>query len=89
VVLRWCSCDGRWRIPVGFRLWRPKRSWRKERYRTTLQLAIDLVTLVVQHGLRVQYLVADTHSTAGWFTKRIGRLGLTWHGIRDPKTSVV
>src|SRR6266508_3086563 len=21
VVLVWCSCDGQWRIPVGFRLW--------------------------------------------------------------------
>jgi hypothetical protein len=89
VVLLWCSCDGRWRIPVGFRLWRPKRSCRPERYRTKLQLAIELVTLVVQHGLRVQYLVGDTHYTAGWFTKRLNRLGVTWHGTLDPKTSVV
>ena len=28
VVLVWCSCDGHWRIPVGFRLWRPKRRCR-------------------------------------------------------------
>jgi len=26
IVLLWCSGDGRWRIPLGFRLWRPKRS---------------------------------------------------------------
>jgi hypothetical protein len=26
VVLLWCSTDGRFRIPVAFRLWRPKRS---------------------------------------------------------------
>src|SRR6266516_4004069 len=89
VVLVWCSCDGRWRIPVGFRLWRPKRSCRKERYRTKLQLAIELVTLVVQAKLPVQYIVGDTHYTAGWFTKRLARLGLTWHGTLDPKTSVV
>ena len=25
VVLVWCSCDGRWRLPVGCRLWRLKR----------------------------------------------------------------
>jgi hypothetical protein len=89
VVLLWCSCDRRWRIPVGFRLWRPKRSCRSERYRTKLQLAIEVVTLVVQYGLRVQYLVGDTHYTAGWFTKRLACLGLTWHGTLDPKTNVV
>jgi hypothetical protein len=89
VVLLWCSLDGRWRIPVGFRLWRPKRSCRPERYRTKLQLAIELVTLVVQAKLRVQYIVGDTHYTAGWFTKRLARLGLTWHGTLDPKTTVV
>lgn len=26
VVVLWCRGAGRWRIPVGFRLWRPKRS---------------------------------------------------------------
>ncbi len=31
VVLVWCSCAGQWRIPVGVRLWRPKRSWRQPR----------------------------------------------------------
>jgi hypothetical protein len=36
VVLVWCSCDGHWRIPVGFRLWRPKRSCRARRYQTKL-----------------------------------------------------
>jgi hypothetical protein len=89
VVLLWCSLDGRWRIPVGFRLWRPKRSCRVERYRTKLQLAIEVVTVVVQAKLPVQYIVGDTHYTAGWFTKRLSRLGLTWHGTLDPKTSVV
>jgi hypothetical protein len=89
VVLVWCSLDGRWRIPVGFRLWRPKRSCRKQRYQTKLQLACALVELVVVSGLRVHYIVGDTHYTAGWFTKRLGRLGMVWHGTLDPKTSVV
>jgi hypothetical protein len=89
VVLLWCSCDGHWRIPVGFRLWRPKRSCRRQRYRTKLQLAIALVTVVVQTRLPVHYIVGDTHYTAGWFTKRLTRLGLTWQGTLDPKTSVV
>jgi hypothetical protein len=89
VVLLWCSLDGRWRIPVGFRLWRPKRSCCKHRYRTKLQLVIELVSVVVQQGLRVDYIVGDTHYTAGWFTKRLSRMGLTWHGTLNPKTSVV
>lgn len=89
VVLLWCSCDDQWRIPVGFRLWRPKRSCRKQRYQTKLQLASELVEAVVASGLRVQYIVGDTHYTAGWFSKRLGRLGLIWHGTLDPKTTVV
>ncbi len=89
VVLVWCSCDGQWRIPVGFRLWRPKRACRAERYRTKLELALDLVTAVVLAKLPVQYIVGDTHYTAGWFTKRLTRMGLTWHGTLAPKTHVV
>lgn len=89
VVLVWCSLDGRWRIPLGFRLWRPKRSCRAERYQTKLQLAADLVRVVVTSRLPVQYIVGDTHYTAGWFTKRLNRLGLTWHGTLNPKTTVV
>jgi hypothetical protein len=89
VVLLWCSLDGCWRIPVGFRLWRPKRSCRPERYQTKLQLAADLVRLVVSAGLPVRYVVGDTHYTAGWFTKRLARLGLIWHGTLDSKTTVV
>lgn len=88
VVLVWCSCDGYWRIPIGFRLWRPKRSCRAARYQTKLELACPLVTAAVQADLPVRYLVFDTHYTAGWFTKRIGRLKLTWQGTLDPKTIV-
>jgi hypothetical protein len=89
VVLLWCSCDRQWRIPVGFRLWRPKRSCRKQRYRTKLQLASEMVIAIVQAKLPVAYIVGDTHYTAGWFTKRLTRLGLTWQGTLDPKTSVI
>ena len=39
VVILWCSVDGRWRIPVAFRLWRPKRSCSPRGYRSKLQLA--------------------------------------------------
>jgi SRSO17 transposase len=89
IVLLWCSNDGVWRIPVGFRLWRPKRSCRAQRYQTKLQLATELVRVVVTSRLPVQYIVGDTHYTAGWFTKRLARLGLTWQGTLDPKTTIV
>lgn len=89
IVLVWCSLDGQWRIPVGFRLWRPKRSCRAQRYQTKLELAADLVTAVVAAKLPVSYIVGDTHYTAGWFTKKLARLGLTWHGTLDPKTIVI
>ncbi len=89
VVLLWCSCDGHWRIPLGFRLWRPQRSCRKTRYHTKLELAESLVVPVVGSGLPIAYIVGDTHYTAGWFTKRLARLGLVWQGTLDPKTHVV
>lgn len=89
VVLVWCSLDGVWRIPVGVRVWRPKRSCSKQRYQTKLQLAAELVDAVVLSGLKAHYIVGDTHYTAGWFTKHLSRLGLVWHGTLDPKTIVV
>jgi hypothetical protein len=89
IVLLWCSLDGRWRIPVGFRVWRPKRSCSAQHYRTKLELALELVTAVVLAQLPVSYLVGDTHYTAGWFTKKLTRLGLIWHGTLDPKTIIV
>ena len=87
VVLLWCT--GAWRIPVGFRLWRPKRSCAPRHYRTKLDLALDLVRTVVAARLPVQYVVADTVYTAGWFTKRLAQLGLNWHGTLAPATTVV
>ena len=89
IVLLWCSCDGVWRIPLGFRLWRPKRSCRAARYQTKLQLVEQLVIAVVHSGLPIAYIVGDTHYTAGWFTKRLARLGLVWQGTLDPKTHVI
>jgi hypothetical protein len=89
VVLLWCSVDGAWRIPVGFRVWRPKRSCAPQRYRTKLALASELVTTVVAAHLPVAYIVFDTHYTASWFTKRLTRLGLIWQGTLDPKTHIL
>lgn len=89
VVLVWGSVSGRWRFPVAFRLWRPKRSCSARTYRTKLQLAEQMVQEVVAAGLRFDYLVFDSHYTAGWFTKMLDRLRVIWQGTLDPKTVVI
>jgi len=86
VVLLWCV--GIWRIPVAFRLWRPKKSCRPGRYRTKLQLAWEMIVEVHQSGLPIRYIVFDTLYTAGWLTKKISRLGLKWVGVLHPNTTV-
>jgi hypothetical protein len=77
------------RIPVAFRLWRPKRSCAPGAYQTKLQLAAQLLTELVAARLPFQYLVMDTHDTAGWFTRLAGRLGICWVGTLPPKTTVI
>ena len=89
VVVLWCSTDGDWRIPVAFRLWRPKRSCAPHRYQTKLELAAGMLTELVAAQLPFQYLVADTHYTAGWLTRLAGRLGVTWVGTLPPRTTVI
>jgi len=89
VVVLWCSQDRRWRIPVAFRLWRPKRTCAPHRYQTKLELAAGMLTELIAAHLPFQYLVADTHYTAGWLTRLAGRLGVTWVGTLPPRTTVV
>lgn len=86
VVLLWCT--GCWRIPVAFRLWRPKKSARPKDYRKKSQLAWEMMVEVHQEGLQISYVVFDTLYTAGWMTKKIHRLGLKWVGVLHPKTTV-
>ncbi len=88
VILLWCREDGRWRIPVAFRLWRPKRSCAPRCYRTKVQLAQAMVTEVLTAQLPVSYIVFDKLYTAGWFTRWLNRVGLKWYGVLDPKTKV-
>ena len=89
VVLLWCSSDAEWRIPVAFRLWRPKRTCAPAAYQTKLQLAAGMLTDLVAAGLPFAYLVMDTHYTAGWFTRLAGRLGICWVGTLHPRTAVI
>ena len=88
VVLLWCSPDGELRVPVAFRLWRPKRSCSPHAYRTKLRLAELMLKEVVGSGLRPEYIVFDTHYSAGWFTRMVTRLGLIWVGTLHPRTIV-
>ena len=89
VVLLWCAADRRLRVPVAFRLWRPKRSCAPAAYQTKLQLAAGMLTELVAARLPFRYLVMDTHYTAGWFTRLAGRLGICWVGTLPPRTAVV
>jgi hypothetical protein len=87
VVLLWCA--GGWRIPVAFRLWRPKRSCRAKTYRKKTQLAWDMVAEVYQEGLKITYVTGDTLYSGGWLVKKLTRLGLTWVGVLHPRTTVI
>ena len=86
VVLLWCASDGGFRIPVAFRLWRPKRSCARHAYRTKLKLAEVMLKELIGSGLEARYIVFDTHYSAGWFTKMVARLGLIWVGTLHPRT---
>ena len=88
VVLLWCDGDGGFRIPVAFRLWRPKRSCAPGAYRTKLKLAEIMLKEVLGSGLKARYMVFDTHYSAGWFTKLVTRMGLVWVGTLHPRTIV-
>jgi hypothetical protein len=89
VVVLWCASDGCLRVPVAFRLWRPKRSCAPHHYQTKLQLAAGMLTELVAAHLPFAYLVMDTHYTAGWFTRLAGRLGICWIGTLPPRTTVI
>jgi hypothetical protein len=89
VVALWCSSDGRWRVPVAFRLWRPKAACAPRRYRTKPQLAGAMLRELAAARLPADFVVFDTMYTAGWLTKLIGRLGWAWVGTPAPRTTVV
>ncbi len=89
VVVVWCSLDGRWRIPVAFRLWRPKRNCAKHDYRTKPQLVQAMLRELVVAHLAFEYVVFDTHYTCRALTKMLARLGRIWIGSLRPNTIVV
>ncbi len=54
VVLMFCC--GCWRIPVAYRLWRPKAKCRPKNYRKKSQLAWEMIVEVVTEGLKLTIL---------------------------------
>lgn len=81
-------CVGAWRIPVAFRLWRPKTQCAPQQYRKRTELAWDMLTELAETGLSVQFVTFDNFYTAGWLTKAIARLGWTWVGMLESKAHV-
>jgi len=90
VLLSWSSdSTGRWRIPVAFRLWRPKRSCTPGRYQKKTELVVAMLRELVAAGCPAAYLVGDTAYTGGCISRTAARLGLTWVGTLSPRTIVV
>jgi SRSO17 transposase len=75
IVVLWCSHDWQWRIPVGFRLWRPKRSCAPQRYQTKPNLALTLLHEVNAAHVPFDYIAFDTNYTTGKMTRALTRMG--------------
>jgi hypothetical protein len=90
VLLSWTSDPaGTWRIPVAFRVWRPKRSCAPGRYHKKTDLVVTMLREVVAAGCPVAYVVGDTAYTGGQVSKTATRLGLTWVGTIAPRTTII
>jgi hypothetical protein len=75
VVCFWCT--PRVRIPIGFRLWRPKREGMAA-YKTKLELGQALIADVLRAGLSYEYLTFDSWYNARWFTKWLNEQQILW-----------
>lgn len=76
VVLLWCCSP--FKIPVAFRLWRPKERCRPGRYRTKHQLAQAMIIEMLTVGLPFTYLTFDIWYNARWLTKFLDHCGVIW-----------
>src|SRR4051794_24428077 len=90
VLLSWTSDPaGTWRIPVAFRVWRPKRRCAPGQYQKKTELAVTMLREAVAAGCPAAYVVGDTAYTGGQVSKPATRLGLVWVGTIAPRTTVV
>lgn len=69
-----CCTNGQGRLPVGFRLGRPKRAGAAHTARPNLPVAAEVVRPVGRARRPVAALGFDTHATAGWVTNHRQRL---------------
>lgn len=76
VVLFWSN--GTLRIPVAFRLWKPKERCLPGEYRTKLDLAQEVIQDVLAWGLRPTYIVFDAWYNARRFTRFLAQHQLVW-----------
>jgi SRSO17 transposase len=79
VILFWS--DGKYRIPISFRIWRPKKDCPKGGYKTKIDLALEIVGEAMSKGLKPQYIVFDCWYNSRRFTKALRRLGLVWVSV--------
>lgn len=79
VVLFWSN--GKLRIPVAFRLWKPREHCAPGEYRTKLDLAQEMVGEVLAWGLRPTYIVFDAWYNARRFTRFLARWHLIWVSV--------
>lgn len=86
VLCFWCT--GTLRIPVGFRLWRPRAKCTGTSYRTKLELAQDLVSSLLQAGLPFEYLVFDLWYNARWFTRWLDKQQVVWGSTLKSNTLI-
>jgi len=87
VVLLWCA--GPMKIPVAFRLWRPRDKCAPHRYCTKLQLAQQMIIEMLTVGLPFAYLVFDSWYNARWFIRWLNHCSLIWQSTLKKNTYVV
>jgi hypothetical protein len=78
VVVVWCSLDGRYRIPVGWAVWKPKEQCAAAHppYRTKIELGKELLVFVRKRRLRFRYVCFDGWYAAGWLVRWQRRRGI-------------
>jgi len=79
VVMFWSN--GVLRIPISFRLWKPKKHCSPGEYRTKIDLAQEMVEQVLGWGLRPSYIVFDAWYNARRFTRFLKRRKLIWVSV--------
>jgi DDE superfamily endonuclease len=80
---------GALRIRLGFRLWCRKECALPGRYRTKLDLAVELVACALACRLPCRYVAFDSWYTARPLTSYLDMYGLIWHGALAANHEVI